>query len=304
MTDSTNNDSGEPPAGDPPEGPEGGAPPTTIDPGRQRPEEAPLTVLDPGRPARRRDPRSPSYVSLPPELAARFRVDKKKLLPGGAQADLYVVLELATGRERVLKLYPDGWRPDQRIWDYLRSGRRSRYVVETHETGTADGRCFEIMEYLAGGDLMALRKERTLDELGADGVKEIVRQLADALDDMHANNIVHRDIKPTNILIRSIDRLELAVVDLGISSVVGPGGDLVDDSGTLPYVPPEFIITQWCSPASDWWALGVSLIEFITNRRLFEGLDDEVAMKRRLTRGPISVSTITDLRLRLLVQGL
>jgi serine/threonine protein kinase len=261
-------------------------------------------VLDPGRPARRRDPRSPSYVSLPPELAARFRVDRE-LSPGGAQADLYVVREHATGQELVLKLYLGGWRPDQRIWDYLRSGRRSRSVVDTFETGTADGRCYEIMEHLAGGDLMALRERRNLDELGADGVKEIVRQLAEALDDMHANNIVHRDIKPTNILIRSIDRLELAVVDLGISSVVGPEGDLADErNGTPPYVPPEFIVAQRFSRASDWWALGVSLIEFITNRSLFEGLDDPVAMKIRLTSGPISLSAVTDPRLRLLCRGL
>lgn len=296
-----------------------GVPATIVDPGRggATPEdsagpgagqpEAPVTVIDPGRkaPPRSQEPPS-SSLGLPAELAERFKV-LSELVSRGRQANVYLVKERESDVTRVLKLYHDrAFRLDQRIETYLKTGRNTRSVVEVFETAVAeDGRYYELMEYLAGDSLEELGRKRTLDELGTKMVASIIKQLVDALDELHANGIVHRDVKPNNIVLRSLDPLEVAIIDLGISSVIDdPDGQKVDDgSGTPPYTPPEFLGAGWVSPGNDWWALGISLIEFFTRRRFLEGLDvDE--LKKRITSVQVSVAGVTDQRQRLLCQGL
>lgn len=258
--------------------------------------------MDPGRtpPRRRSDGSQTAGRGLPPALAARF--DLVKELQRGAQADVYVVGEKSGDRKLVLKVYDGGWSPNQELWAHLRSGRTSRAVVETLETGRADGRCYEIMEYLTGDDLMTLRRRGTLEELGTDQLEAIIGQLVEALDELHAAGFVHRDLKPSNILVRKLSPIEVAIVDFGISSRAGEAVD--DRNGTAPYTPPRFLAAGSVEPANDMWALGVSLIEFFMGAWLFDGLNDQVALRSRIVDGPISTEAVADARLRMLCTGL
>ena len=175
------------------------------------------------------------------------------------------------------------------------------------ETERVDGRYYELAtERLPGDDLMTLRGKSTLEELGTDQVTAIVVQLLEALDEIHANGLVHRDLKPASIVVRKLAPIEIAVVDFGISS---PSGEEVTDrNGTAPYTSPQFLAAGSVEPADDFGALGISLIDFTGSRILgglgLDGEEDQVALKARIVSAPINTSAVTDERLRLLCSGL
>ncbi len=224
-------------------------------------------------------------------------------LARGGQADLYLVTEKATGRQRAVKVYAENYRPDARVWTYLLTARTTPSVVEVFEADVVDGRRYEVMEFLAGDDLWTLRGTQALTELGAGAVDTIIGQIVDALEELHANGIVHRDIKPTNIRLRSLDPPQAVVLDLGISSAVGRGERLDDNSGTTRYAAPEFLIANWVAPSNDWWALGISLIEFFTGNEVMAEVDD-TQIRLRIGRAPMTTSGVSDPRRRLLCEGL
>lgn len=280
------------------------APPTVLDPGRQRPGEPDVTVLDPGRSVPPRDtgrtPRAAgSGTGLPPGLDARFGI-VRALHRSDAHAEVYVVKDRDTDEERVLKLYDDA-RRSRLVQDFLRR-KQSPYIVTVHEVGTEADRDFEIMEHLAGGSLLTLRESHP-GGLDAARATELVRQLGEALTEMHAAGLIHRDVKPSNIVVRTIDPFEVALVDFDISTHQPEPGLATDASGTVRYQPPEFLAGSWLSPAYDWWALGLTVMELATGQRLLDGADDD-AVRRHVAGGPLSVARVVDDRLRLLCQGL
>lgn len=274
-----------------------GAPPTVLDPGRQRPGEADVTLIDPGRTA---PPRAPgSGTGLPPGLDARFAV-VRALHTAGARAEVYVVKDRTTGEERVLKLYDDARR--SRLVQAFLQRKQSSYIVTVFEVGTEAERDFEIMEHLAGGSLLTLR-ESTPGGLDPARATAMVRQLGEALAEMHAAGLIHRDVKPSNVAVRTIDPFEVALVDFDISTHQPRPGLAADASGTVRYQPPEFLAGSWLAPAYDWWALGLTVMESATGQRLLDGADDD-AVRRHVAGGPLSVARVVDDRLRLLCQGL
>ena len=135
-----------------------------------------------------------------------------------------------------------------------------------------------VLEYAAGGSLADLLRAR-----GALPVREAVRiaaSLADALAHLHARGIVHRDVKPSNVLFTAAGELRLA--DFGVAACIGSRGTLGAGwrelrVGTPPYAAPE----QWTAPetstrpAADVFALGVVLYELLTGRLPWEPRADE-----------------------------
>lgn len=149
-----------------------------------------------------------------------------------------------------------------------------------------------VLEYAAGGSLADLLRAR-----GALPVREavlIAARLADALAHLHVRGILHRDVKPSNILFTA--RGELRLADFGVAARIGSRGTLGDGwrearVGTLPYAAPE----QWTSPASstrpaaDVFALGVVLYEMLTGRHPWSprtGEDDEAFARRIRSEAP------------------
>ncbi|GID32026.1 protein kinase domain-containing protein [Paractinoplanes brasiliensis] len=273
--------------------PEADAPVTVLDPGRRRPDDGDITLLDPGR------SRPAVPEGLPPALHARFTV-LRRLDRTGAEADVYLVQERASGAERVLKLYR-GPGPEPAVRTFL-ANKQSRHVVTVTEAGTADDRGYEVMEHLAGGSLAELRHDDPA-RLGAEALTGLVRQLTDALTEVHANGIVHRDVKPANILVRRLAPLEVALIDFGISLHAPIDRSVTDASGTVRYMPPEYVSGQLVTTAFDWWSLGISVLELATGQPFLDGLDD-VLIRVEITSGPVSTEAVVDPRLRLLCRGL
>jgi len=142
-------------------------------------------------------------------------------------------------------------------------------LVNIYDVGEAGGRPFFSMEYLAGGSLRAaLDRRGRLPEAEA---IPIALAILDALAHAHREGIVHRDVKPLNILFAENGHPQL--VDLGISEAIGEhrgvaGGTVV---GSAPYMSPEHCRGRPLDARSDCYALAATLYEVLAGRRCYEG---------------------------------
>ncbi|GAA0390534.1 hypothetical protein Acor_47270 [Acrocarpospora corrugata] len=257
------------------------------------PGEVPPTRRDLAVPETRRDGPRAGAGGLPPSLAEAYEVVRP--IPGqGAEADLVVVRDRA-GHEFVLKVYRAGYRADPKVWAAVRE-LRSRHIVRIVTTGQADGRDYEIQEYVPGGTLADLARRGPVDTGRA------VAQLADALGELHGLGAVHRDLKPANVLVRGTEPLDLVLADFGLSRGIDASIVFGTASRTLAYAPPESfsgaVSRQW-----DWWSLGVLVLELAIGRSPFEGMTEQAVMHHLLTKG-MDVEPVADPRLRLLCRGL
>ena len=160
-----------------------------------------------------------------------------------------------------------------------------RNVVAVLDCGeTADGTPVIVLDYGRGPTLSELAKR---DLLPLVRIQEIVRQLLTALDEAHAEGVVHADVKTENVLVESTpdgDRVRL--VDFGLAHVddvprVDEDGEAVI-SGTPDYMAPEVIAGRAATPAADLYAVGVILYELLTGATPFGGGPAAEIMRRHL----------------------
>jgi tRNA A-37 threonylcarbamoyl transferase component Bud32 len=237
-----------------------------------------------------------ALLRLPAALAERFSV-VGELPVQGAESDLLLVRD-ATGTDYVLKMYRRGYGADRDVWRKLPS-LRSPHVVRILQTGRADDRDYEVVEYAPAGNLRALVPATGLEP---DRVMEMAAQLAAGLDRLHRAGIVHRDLKPENILVAGREPLRLVITDFGLSKVIEQSMVFASSSRTLAYAAPESLSGQ-VSAARDWWSLGMIVRELLTGRPPFLGMSETAVVDHLATR-PIDNDDIADPRLRLLCQGL
>jgi hypothetical protein len=142
-------------------------------------------------------------------------------------------------------------------------------LVAVYDVGEADGAPFIVMEYVDGGTLKDLLREAA--PLPPAGLIQIGTQVADALDTAHRHGVVHRDVKPQNILLTPDGRVKLT--DFGIALALG--AESATRTGTLlgsvQYVAPELVRGESATPLSDVYALGVVLYEIATGHLPFTG---------------------------------
>jgi YVTN family beta-propeller protein len=157
-------------------------------------------------------------------------------------------------------------------------------LLPVYEAGDADGRLYMAMRFVDGGDLAALlRRERRLDAARA---VALVGQVAGALDAAHARGLIHRDVKPSNVLISTDDEGEHAfLVDFGVTQDTATEerltatGQLV---GTLDYLAPERIRGEAVDGRADLYALGCVLFQCITGELPFARGNDAAALYAHL----------------------
>jgi serine/threonine protein kinase len=131
-------------------------------------------------------------------------------------------------------------------------------IVHIYDVFTVDDDPWIVMEYIDGRSLYDIIKDEWLDERA---IAKIALPVLDGLQAAHSVGVIHRDVKPTNILVTDKDRA-VFLVDFGIAKIDGdititryPGGA----PGTVDYVAPERLQGQEASPAADMWSLGVTL---------------------------------------------
>jgi predicted Ser/Thr protein kinase len=145
-------------------------------------------------------------------------------------------------------------------------------IVTVHDIGLdeASGISFIAMEYVEGNNLKeALAQGRTL---GFEQMGDIIAQVADALDFAHAKGIVHRDVKPANVIL--LDGTRAKITDFGIAKIASGGANLTSTGqflGTPNYMAPEQIKGAPVDGRTDIFSLGICLYECLTRRKPFGG---------------------------------
>jgi tRNA A-37 threonylcarbamoyl transferase component Bud32 len=204
-------------------------------------------------------------------LPPRYRLPRR--IGRGAMGDIYVATDEVLGRDVAVKVLAERYAQDEAIRarftrEALAAARVSGepHTVTIFDVGEHERRPFIVMEYLPGGSLA--------DRLLPGGVTpgEALDWLDDAavaLDAAHERGVVHRDVKPANLLLDGAGRVHVA--DFGIASAAGmdamtqPGTVL----GTVGYLSPEQARGERATAASDRYALGVVAYELLTGARPF-----------------------------------
>jgi tRNA A-37 threonylcarbamoyl transferase component Bud32 len=205
-------------------------------------------------------------------LPPRYR--DPELIGRGGMGEIYRVTDSVLGRAVAVKLLAERYSADEDVRarftrEALAAARLSSEpsIVTIFDVGEWNARPFIVMEYLEGGSLDdAIRRDGSQPPRRALAWLE---QAAGALDAAHAAGVVHRDVKPANLLLDASG--DVHVADFGIATAAGldsmthPGTIL----GTAGYLAPEQARGQGAGPASDRYALAVVAFELLTGRRPF-----------------------------------
>ncbi len=214
-------------------------------------------------------------------LQGRYRLDR--LVGRGGFAQVYLATDLLLKRRVAVKMLLPGRVALDQEYDFLARFDREAQAVAAldhpnilgvHDYGQADGAAYLVMPYIAGGSLDdRLRRERRLSLQQTD---TYLRQAAAALDFAHRRNLIHRDIKPQNMLLHPEgDRLLLA--DFGIAKVLSETSaqSLTGVMGTPAYMAPEQTRGQ-VGRATDIYALGCVLFQMLTGEPPYAGPTEQV----------------------------
>jgi eukaryotic-like serine/threonine-protein kinase len=203
------------------------------------------------------------------------RYELRTLVGSGGMADVYLAVDEVLGREVALKLLKDRYAENEEFVERFRREAKSAaalsspYIVPIFDRGETDeGTYYITMEYLPGGTL----KERitATGALQPQAAAQVALQVAKALQIAHVRGVVHRDIKPRNILLADSDHVKVA--DFGIAravdaTTISQTGDIL---GSAKYMSPEQAEGDEVGPVSDLYSLGVVLYEMLTGRVAFE----------------------------------
>ncbi|MEW6188710.1 MAG: Stk1 family PASTA domain-containing Ser/Thr kinase [Actinomycetota bacterium] len=205
-------------------------------------------------------------------FGGRYEIIEK--IGSGGMADVYKAYDEVLHRTVALKiLHPQFAQEENFVARFRReaqaaAGLNHPNIVNVHDWGSEDGTYFIVMEYLEGRNLKQIIADR--GSLPFDIAVDIARQVCSALRFAHKHDIIHRDIKPHNIIITTEG--EVKVTDFGIAragtSTMTQTGTIL---GTAHYISPEQAHGAPATIASDIYSLGVVLFEMLTGKAPFEG---------------------------------
>ena len=218
------------------------------------------------------------YQAVDPRLGQMVVIKILHVTPGkpepGADPELASVLETRLQREA-----------------HALSSLSHPGIPEIYETGEQDGHPFLVMEYLVGHPLRQHLDQRALSMPEA---LDILAQSAEAIDAVHAEGILHRDIRASNIMLLHDGRVKL--VEFGLARQ--PGDTTVTLMGALvgepAYMAPEQLRGLPATPQSDIWALGVLLYEMLTGRAPFQGANFQLVAHQVIMGDPAPAPTMPE----------
>ncbi len=273
----------------------------------KKPAEAPAPESDetalPSKPASVSGRKAPSFteslsgvaaLGQGTEIGSRYKV--VKLLGRGGMGAVYLCRDEELQRDVALKVIRPEIAADPDVLDrfkreiQLSSRVTHRNVLRVYDLGEADGVRFLTMQFVQGEDLSSLLKRS-----GAFPVARLTylfRQICEGLAAAHDEGVVHRDLKPQNIMVDAADHVYLT--DFGLAKNLGGTAmtELGAVMGTPAYMSPEQVRGEAVDKRADVYSLGVILYEMASGATPFSGGSVYEVMMRRLTTAP---KPITDL---------
>src|SRR5438477_936881 len=214
-----------------------------------------------------------------PADVAQYRLIRP--LGHGGMGDVYLAMDTRLDRQVALKMLPSDLAEDpDRLSRFVQEAKLASslshpHVAYIYEIGQAEGTWFIAMEYVQGEPLSAKIAQGPLTV--SDAIR-LGREVADALDAAHSKGIVHRDIKPGNLMLDA--RGHVKVLDFGLAKLDRAGAETAETRlltkdglvlGTVQYMSPEQALGREVDHRSDIFSLGVVLYEMATGRLPFSG---------------------------------
>jgi serine/threonine protein kinase len=220
-----------------------------------------------------------------------------ELLGRGGMGEVWKAFDTATNRVVAVKVLPANLANDPQFEQRFRreafaaAGLANPHVVPIHTFGEIDGRLYVDMRLIEGRDLQSILAHGPLEPARAVG---IIDQVASALHAAHRIGLVHRDVKPSNILVDEDDFAYL--IDFGIARAAGETGLTATGSviGTWAYLAPERLTSGQTDPRADIYALTCVLHECLTGNQPFPGNSVEQLITAHLTLPPPRPSVLQD----------
>lgn len=232
-------------------------------------------------------------------LSGRYEIHDR--LGAGGMSNVYRATDKILERTVAVKVLAEHLSDDER---FVARFRREALavaklihpnIVQVYDTGIDDGRRYIVMEYVEGrSGAQILQRHGTIE---ADLAMEIGIQACAGLDYAHRRNIIHRDVKPGNLMITGQPagpgETAVKLTDFGIARAteqtrITQVGSVV---GTAAYLAPEQVRGEEATPATDVYALGVVLYQFLTNRLPYEGSSLAELAVRQQNEKPLPPST-------------
>ena len=222
----------------------------------------------------------------------------------GGMGEVYVAEDKRLGRKVAIKFLPAEVATDERARQRLLREAKTAATLDhpnicsIYEVGEEDGHSFIVLQYIEGETLAARLKRQVPDLREA---LAIAAQVADALSEAHARGVIHRDIKPDNIMLAT--RGQVKVLDFGLAKTLRDPGILEGDAqtgsmlsipgmvmGTVPYMSPEQVRGEELDCRSDIFSFGTVLYELLSGRRPFEAKSSAEVISAILTTEPPPIS--------------
>ena len=223
----------------------------------------------------------------------------EKLLGAGGMGEVYLARDNKLDRMVALKILPWHFLADaDRISRFRREARalsslNHPNLITIYEVGEAHGLHFIATEFVEGQTLSSLRAKLSLKEL-----LSIVAQVAEALAAAHQSGVVHRDIKPDNVMVRPDGYVK--VLDFGLVKLTEMTSGRIDAAnteigvamGTLSYMSPEQATGEPIDHRTDIWSLGVVLYELVTGQKPFTAESRQATINSILSTNPTAPSVL------------
>jgi hypothetical protein len=244
------------------------------------------------------DEPDPVRASLERALGGGYRI--LRLLGRGGMGAVYLARELSLERLVAIKALSQERGLDaasrERFRREARTAARLMHsnIVPLHAFGEADGMMYLVMGYVSGESLAdRLRRE---GRLGVNDARRVLAEMADALDHAHRQGVVHRDVKPDNVLIEDETGRAL-LTDFGIAKALGAAGGTMTQAGavvgTPHYMSPEQAAgKEQLDGRADLYSLGAVGYALLAGRPPFEGSDVRDLLVKHMTQAPAELHSL------------
>lgn len=225
---------------------------------------------------------------------SRYRVQSR--LGGGGMADVYLAEHAMLMRQVVIKvLHPHLAREAEVVERFKREAEAASSLVHPHicailDYGALEDVVYTVLPYLAGGSMAdQIERNRTLDPVD---VAAVICQVAFGLDYAHRHGVVHRDVKPDNVLFDEDGNALLTDFGIATARFQGRLTDSGRAMGTPHYMSPEQAMGKLLDGRSDIYALGIVMYEALTGNPPFDGADAFSVSYKQVHEAPVPLGQV------------